>query len=289
MHNRSKSCQFVVDTACLNDLMSNRKPLYEIDGKQIFCNEILDHLHNSNIRRGDVIMLHSDVLGMGRPDLRLFGSFLESIISIFISAIGPSGTLVMPTFTWSFPNNEIFDKEQTPSKVGALTEYFRQRKGSVRTADPLHSCAILGPNADVLLEIDNDTFGANSINRHLFDLDAKLVTFGLPFRSTLYHYAEQLFRVPYRLEKTFSGIIVNEGVQSAANCTFFARDLERDVVTDTTTFENQLVTDGLMTRINVGNSHITTIDAKVFVEEILRALKKNVFCLLKYPPKTGGE
>lgn len=78
-----------------------------------------------------------------------------------IRAVGPQGTLCMPTHPL-YPDNPgfMFDKselvlsyhiERTPSSVGLLTEMFRRTPGVRRSAHPLSSLAVRGPLAEELL------------------------------------------------------------------------------------------------------------------------------------------
>ncbi|WP_089503411.1 AAC(3) family N-acetyltransferase [Campylobacter pinnipediorum] len=49
---------------------------------------------------------------------------------------------MMPTFTYSFCDRDIYDKEKSKSKVGILGEFFRKLKGVYRTDDPIFSFAV---------------------------------------------------------------------------------------------------------------------------------------------------
>lgn len=74
----------------------------------------------------------------------------ETVIDVLMDILTPSGTLMMPTHTWSrvWPDQPVFDVLHTPSCVGALTEAFRKRPGVLRSLHPTHSVAALGARAE---------------------------------------------------------------------------------------------------------------------------------------------
>ena len=62
------------------------------------------------------------------------------VINTIQVLIGQEGSLIMPSFTYCFKSSigsyEIFDRLNTPSKVGALSEVFRKSKNSyLKTGD----------------------------------------------------------------------------------------------------------------------------------------------------------
>lgn len=97
-------------------------------------------LSELGIPKGSAIMVHSDAMvvaqfsGMGNTQgIVAFWTYLEQWLA---------GVLLVPTFTYSPMAGECFDPALTPSKVGLMTEVFRQRDGVARTLDPIFSVAI---------------------------------------------------------------------------------------------------------------------------------------------------
>ena len=54
---------------------------------------------------------------------------LETLIQEFKTCVGDKGTLIIPTFSYSFSKNQIFDVKNTKSTTGALSENFRKSSG----------------------------------------------------------------------------------------------------------------------------------------------------------------
>ena len=65
-------------------------------------------------------------------------------MAALLEAVGPSGTLIAPTFNFGFTRGEPFDARATPSKMGAITELVRTDPRATRVAHPIYSFAVIG-------------------------------------------------------------------------------------------------------------------------------------------------
>jgi len=105
-------------------------------------------LRRIGVRKGMDLLVHSS--------LKRTGSIQggpEAIIDGLLDAIGPGGTLLMPTISGSVtPAQPVFHVEHTPSSVGYLTSLFRLRRHAVRSLHPVHSVAAMGPKAEFYTE-----------------------------------------------------------------------------------------------------------------------------------------
>jgi aminoglycoside 3-N-acetyltransferase len=198
--------------------------------------DITEALNGLGIDSHDTVFVHSDV----RRCLRVVGDTREQKLDTILQAVAdsvPNGTVIMPTFTYSFCRRELFDVQRSPSGVGVLSERFRMLPGVRRTADPIFSTAVLGalPPAwerDLFAVGDTDCFGARSVFAYLLEADAKLVFFGVaPTACTFIHHVEQRERVPYRYFKTFRGVVAHLGGLALTSARFYVRDLDDDVET----------------------------------------------------------
>jgi len=173
--------------------------LYRTDHKDLFPYDFSNALSAVGVSDGDVIFVHSDIAAFGKL-ASADGTTLETVlIEILLQSIGETGTLVMPTFTYSFAKGEIFDCQHSKSTVGSLTEFFRTYPGVVRNVHPIFSVAARGPATEDLCHVNNDSFGVGSVFDVLEKLDAKILFFGASFAScTFSHHLEQAASVPYR-------------------------------------------------------------------------------------------
>ena len=73
----------------------------------------------------------------------------EGLVDALLDALGPAGTLMAPTFTYS---SARFDPETTPGRTGAVGEALRGRPAAIRSLHPFHSVAAIGPRAAELTQ-----------------------------------------------------------------------------------------------------------------------------------------
>jgi len=104
---------------------------------------------------------------VGHSSLRAVGMDADELIDELLAAVGPSGLIVMPTFTY---DNDTFAQD-TPGRTGALPEAFRRRPGALRSGHPAYSLAAIGTGAAELLE-GHERVGATAVGSPLDRLAA---------------------------------------------------------------------------------------------------------------------
>lgn len=104
------------------------KYFLEYNGKKYSDIDLMEAFKKLGIKKGDILCVHTELFNFGRPLLPR-NEFLQTILDCFFEVIGKEGTLIMPTFTYSFCKNEVYDKLNSPTKMGALNEYFRRWGG----------------------------------------------------------------------------------------------------------------------------------------------------------------
>jgi aminoglycoside 3-N-acetyltransferase len=179
-------------------------------------------LEAAGARRGDTLMVHSHL-----PAFGLIEGGPQALIVATAAFLGPDGTLVMPAFTLSFGRTRVFDRENTPSEVGALTELFRRTPDVRRSLHPFHSVCALGRRADEITDAwAASSFGRGGPYERLSALDALFVCAGVTAeRLTFVHYAEEKIGVPYRAKKEFPGKVFAGGKEDSRVYALYARDL----------------------------------------------------------------
>jgi aminoglycoside 3-N-acetyltransferase len=104
------------------------------------------------VQSGDVVVVHSSA-----DRFEGFRGSLVDVITVLQDAVGPEGTLLMPTLPFDGSaldyarQGRVFDVVRTPSRMGLLTELFRRSPGVVRSLHPTHSVAARGPKAADLI------------------------------------------------------------------------------------------------------------------------------------------
>lgn len=124
-----------------------------------------------------------------------------ALIAALRAALGPDGTLVMPTMT---SGETIFDPRATPSEgMGITAELFWRQSGVVRSTHPGGSFAAAGPLAERICAPQPlaPPHGRESPPGRVLDLDGQVLLLGVTHgESTLLHVAESIAGVPYSVE-----------------------------------------------------------------------------------------
>lgn len=263
-------------------------PLYTHNKQLLRPSDFLKGLQAAGVRSGDTIFVHSAVLSFGKPAMENPETLLQALSDILKKAVGKKGTVIMPTFTYSFTKKEPFNVQRSPSTVGALTEYFRTEPGIERTKDPLFSVALHGQKTPLFsgtIQDRYDSYGKGSIFDLLYRYDAKIVFLGATVQSmTFLHYIEQSHGVPYRFKKIFRGTIVDGQKRYPATCTFYARYLSRNVETNTALFEKELRTKKLLREAHIGGGTIAVVSARDSFRIGMHILDKDICSLLEKKP-----
>ena len=130
---------------------------------------IVRDLHRLGIEPGQTLLLHASLRSLGW----VVGG-ASAVVSALRAAVGPEGHVVVPTGTEgnsktsrahqanvaTLTPEEVaayyrampaFDKDVTPSGMGAISEALRTADGAARSAHPQSSFAAIGPEADLLM------------------------------------------------------------------------------------------------------------------------------------------
>lgn len=232
-------------------------------------NDFVDAFRSCGIARGDALMLHCDAMVLAQmppmPKTERFDVFFRALDEV----LGDGGTLILPTFTYSFTKGEPFSPADTPSTVGPLTEHFRRMPGALRSRDPLFSVAARGRLAQVFASAGtDDCFGPASAFAILEDRDAWLGCLGCSLdRITFTHYVEQKMHVDYRYPKIFEGKTVENGSERKTSVSYFVRDLDRQTTVDLSRLKARLASNGALATAALGRIGLTAVKATVFLAE----------------------
>ena len=105
------------------------QPFMEVSMREVTYEQVMACLKAIGVMQGDGLLIHSAVQFLGRP-VGGIGLYLQAIQT----AIGPQGTLVVPTFNFGFAHGEPYDPLVTPSKdMGVFSEYIRQQPDAKRS------------------------------------------------------------------------------------------------------------------------------------------------------------
>jgi aminoglycoside N3'-acetyltransferase len=203
------------------------------------------------------------------------------LIRALREAIGPEGTLVMPSWTGS--DEEPFDPASTPASadLGIVADTFWRLPG-VRRSDHLFAFAAAGPQAEQV------TAGPLPLPPHIpespvgrvHDLDGQVLLLGVGHDAdTTLHLAELLAGVPYRVPKFCT--VLQDG--QPVRIPYGENDhcCERFALADDWLRERGLQSEG-----RVGHAHARLISARAIVEVALAHLADDPLLFL-HPAGAG--
>ncbi|MBR3834093.1 MAG: AAC(3) family N-acetyltransferase [Lachnospiraceae bacterium] len=240
-------------------------------------NDIVDALKNLNINEGDSIFVHSNLGFFGKMEnCSNADELCENFLNAIVEVIGEEGTLVLPAFSYSFCNNEIFDVNNTCTKCGIFSEYLRKKEGSVRSQDPNFSIVAYGKEKIYYTENPtNESFGKGSFWERFLNRKGKIVCMNFDSGSTFVHYVERQNNVPYRYNKAFNGIIKDRDKERKDYFVHYVYD--KDVLEDAPSFnylDALCKKNGICKSVCIGRGIINAMESKVYYDFICEMLKK---------------
>ena len=222
------------------------------------------------LNKGDRVYVTSDVKSllyecMHHDDDTDLNILIDGIIDI----IGEEGSLVFPTFNWSFCGGEPFDYKKTPAKTGSLCKIAMERSDFRRTKHPIYSFAVWGKDTDDLCALDNkSSFGADSPFAYMVNKGYRnlFIDKDLEHSFVFVHFAEQSvgnLHKGYRYLKDFTGEYIDEnGQKSIRTYDMNVRALDRDVTNVIYAFEDEFIEKGIMQRFFVNGLEYKIIELK---------------------------
>jgi aminoglycoside 3-N-acetyltransferase len=237
--------------------------------------QMADALRASGVREGDVVFSHSNVGYFGIPDGGISrANLFDTIFGAFTDALGPEGTLVVPTFTYSFPRGELFDLDSTPSTCGVFTEMVRNLPEARRSEDPIFSVAAVGAHAAALTEgVAVECFGPDSFWDRFLEHDGLICNLNFDAGSTFLHFVEKHLDVPYRYDKLFVGDLRTGTETRRAAAVYFVHDLSNpDSEPSFEAFDRLARERGIVNTENLGRGSVVALrgaDVHALLEEAL--------------------
>ena len=260
--------------------------LFSDNGGKIYsAQDIYDSLRNIGADDCDVLFIHSDVMfGNPLPGFKrreYLGTLYRVVEDLNVKHI------IVPTFTYSFCNNEDYDVKSSKTSMGAFNEHVRNLNGRYRTLDPLLSLSVPAELKPIFENIGNHSLGVNSGLDKLHSLDGvKFLFLGAEMADcfTYVHYVEKMMDVPYRFDMEFEGNIIDYDNKSSrrrqiihTQCGGVKLPPKYDY------FENSMVEKGLLKKKRLGNKYVACLLERDAYREIENNIKSNICYYLEKP------
>ena len=245
--------------------------------------ELVHALKEVGLKDGSLVLVHvsTGMLGLA-PECKSQDDYSKLVYKALRSIVGDNGTIIVPTYTYSYCRNEIYDAENTPSTVGPFTEYVRLLPNAIRSCDPIFSVAGVGPLMPTLVkDIANTCFGEDSLNQRLVNYNAVICTIGLGLHyATFRHHIEEMAQVPFRYKKLFQGTSITKDIHNQ----YYTKDeewiysvplLSKNGQADAQELEKILKKKGVCKESKLGRSSVSAIYAKDYFDCGMQELCKN--------------
>ena len=237
--------------------------------------------------KNNPLIIHINPIGLirlGHNNEERFNKFNAILNDIQNSG----GNIAIPTYSYSYAQNKLYDMRNTPSNLDVVSEYLRKKNALKRTIDPNFSYLLFGNNFSTRhFEIsDSSSFGSDSLIDDVFLQDGYLGTIGAePLKYlTEIHFIEKKLGVDYRFDKKFKGVTIsNSGKKKHSTTTFFCRDLNLSYVPTFMQLNHDLIAEKLVEEwiIDDHNLKIKVIKFRVIYDFIREKIIDNPKYLLK--------
>lgn len=149
-------------------------------------------LRNLGVSEGMDLMVHSSLKKIGH----VHGG-AETVVRALLRAIGPEGTLLLPSFNHC--EAKAFNPLTTRTTNGAIPDAMWRRRDALRSVQPTHSIAAIGPRAAEYVRdhLTNGIWAQNSPIGRLIHGGGYILALGVTNEtSTAYHVAEISMNAP---------------------------------------------------------------------------------------------
>ena len=239
-------------------------------------------LKKLKFKKGDNILLHSNIAGLYQFNCKNIKNNMNEIIFLIRKKIGKKGTLLIPTFNYDFLKGKKIDIAKQNSQVGFLGNYLLKKNKKNKTKDPIFSYLVLGSlKKDFLKSSYIETFGKNSSFELILKNKFKIFCFCCsPNKITFLHYIEKINKVPYRFDKKFTGILLKNKKKIKQNIIYFAGKKKINYEIKNTKIIN-LIDHRKFLETNFGRFNCYIADAYFLYRKISQKLKMNKYFLIK--------
>lgn len=229
---------------------------------------------------GDIVMIHSSMKSMGHVE-----GGPETVIQAVLETVGNDGTLCMPTlvqrdFGHAYENWNV---NTSPSDVGYLTEYFRTRKGSLRSDQATHAVSAVGKMAEYITsehtaygprygEFGDYAFSKSSPWQRMYELNAKMLFIGVPMKKgTIRHLAEHIL-----IER-----FIEKFPEAKPDVRKYCDPLDKFwAEIDGDKVQAKYEETGLLTKTTIGDATVLCVSATPFVDEMIKLSIQSPLCYM---------
>lgn len=258
---------------------------HDAGGNAISSEDIFNALKLVGADDCETLFIHSDIM-FGTLKTGIRRKELLNAIHEQVACLGVKN-IIIPTFTYSFPNNEVYNITTSKTSMGAYNEFVRKQEGRFRTDDPLLSVSVPLLLKSEFDHISNHSLGEGSALDVLHHLDdVKFLFLGAEMAEcfTYVHYVEKMMDVPYRFDMPFEGEVIYPNGEIVHRKQFIHTQCYGvKLPPKYNQFEKEMEENGYLKKKLVGEKFISCISEKDAYREIKRHIEGNIYYYLDKP------
>lgn len=259
-------------------------------GESLTVANIVADLKRIGIAAGDSVLVHSSLSRIGH-----LKDGPATFVTALLEAVGQEGTVLMPTspnavFQLDYiRNTPFFDVKNSPSKTGAITEYFRKLPGAWRSLHPTEPVSAIGKLAEYYTKDhfnELTPYTKNSPFYRVSEQGGKILYVGvtLSMAGTNLHTLEDAvdFKYPVYHSEIFEiDVIDADGithrVKTKVHNPVYSKKRKCDDLIPLFEREN------VLKKVQIGEAETLLVDAKKMLEVMVEQYEKNGITM--YTPK----
>lgn len=244
--------------------------------------DLITGLQTLGLNAGDTVFVHSSLSSFGYVE-----GGAQTVVQAFLNVLSPTGTLSVPIFNRYFFEgpDQVWDRHNTPSLMGRITETVRIWPGAYRSAHAIHPAAAVGAHAKDIADRDHETdFDENSSFQRLIDHDAYIALLGVTYQNcTHIHVIEERLEVPYRHWITYTGTVIDGDTHTHKTYRFLKR--YPGVTNDFMPIGESLESAGHVKTHTIGNSTLRLFKARDLITLGMNHVRKDPLFLISIDTK----
>ena len=260
---------------------------YDAENKLYTIDDIKKSLVETGAAECETLFIHSDIM-FGRPAEGFKRKeYIQSLYEV-IEGLGVR-YLIVPTFTYSFCNNESYDVVKSKTSMGAFNEFVRKMDNRYRTIDPLLSVSVPLELEYLFKDVSEHSLGeisAFDILHHMNEV--KFLFFGAEMADcfTFVHYVEKMMDVPYRFDMPFEGeVILPDGTAVHRRQVIHTQCYGVKLPPKYDYFEKEMEEKNFLKKKWIGEKYVACISEKDAYREIKQHIEKDINYYLEIPFK----
>lgn len=262
-----------------------------VAGDVITKASLIQDIQNCGVRSGDSVLVHSSLSKIG---------FVEggpkTVVDALLEVIGENGNLLMPTSPNAGLQLEyiqalsVFDVAQDKSKLGAISEYFRNLPNCLRSAHPTEPVSCLGPDAEYFTSThfgEETPYTAQSPFYKVSEKGGKILYLGVTLDNagTNLHTLEDAvgeFKYPVYTKESFE-IDVKFPDGEVKSMKTYVHNPEQSAKRKCDGLIPLFEEKGVLWDMKIGKARTLVVDAKSMLEVMIEEYKRNGVTM--YTPK----